>query len=102
MDYNSKIKSKAADDLFEAVLMLEDIDECYRFFEDICTIKEVQAISQRFQVAKLLVQDRTYNEIEEETKASTATISRVNRSLNYGSDGYKIILTRQGIIEEEE
>lgn len=102
MTYNSRIKSAQADSLFEAVLKLENLEECYRFFEDICTIKEVQAIAQRLEVAKLLKQNKTYNEIESETGASTATISRINRSLNYGADGYKIIFEKLGIIEKEE
>ena len=101
MDYNSKIKSKQADSLFEAVLTLETMDECYRFFEDICTIKEVQAIAQRLEVAKLLKANKTYNEIEGETGASTATISRINRSLNYGADGYKVVFEKLGLIEKE-
>ncbi len=102
MTYNSRIKSAQADSLFEAVLKLENLEECYRFFEDICTIKEVQAIAQRLEVAKLLKQNKTYNEIESETGASTATISRINRSLNYGADGYKIMFEKLGIIEKEE
>ncbi|TJX65494.1 TrpR-like protein YerC/YecD [Soehngenia saccharolytica] len=101
MTYNSKIKSKQADELFKAILLLEDLDECYRFFEDICTIKEIQAIAQRFEVAKLLLAKKTYNEIEEETGASTATISRINRSLNYGADGYKIVFERMGLIDSQ-
>lgn len=101
MTYNSRIKSAQADSLFEAVLKLENLEECYRFFEDICTIKEVQAIAQRLEVAKLLKQNKTYNEIESETGASTATISRINRSLNYGADGYKIMFEKLGIIEKE-
>ncbi|MBP2025268.1 YerC/YecD family TrpR-related protein [Peptoniphilus stercorisuis] len=102
MLYNSKIKSEQTDDLFEAILALETLDECYRFFEDICTVKEIQAISQRLQVVKLLIKNKTYHEIEAETGASTATISRINRSLNYGSDGYKLVLKRLGYISEEE
>ena len=102
MAYNSRIKSAQADSLFEAVLKLETMEECYRFFEDICTIKEVQAIAQRLEVAKLLKANKTYNEIEAETGASTATISRINRSLNYGADGYKLIFERLGIIEKED
>lgn len=101
MEYNSKIKSPQADGFFEAVLKLENMEECYRFFEDICTIKEIQAIAQRLEVAKLLKANKTYNEIESETGASTATISRINRSLNYGADGYKIIFKKLGIIDEE-
>ena len=94
MAYDSKLKSKETDALFQAILSLQTKEECYRFFEDICTIKEVQAISQRLHVAELLSQKKTYNEIEEITKASTATISRVNRCLAYGSDGYHIVLKR--------
>ncbi len=90
MEYNSKIRSKYIDELFEAVLSLKDLEECYRFFEDVCTIKEIKSISQRLQVAKLLKFEKTYNAIEEETGASTATISRINRVLNYGADGYSI------------
>lgn len=101
MVYNSRIKSAQADSLFEAVLKLENLEECYRFFEDICTIKEVQAIAQRLEVAKLLKLSKTYNEIEAETGASTATISRINRSLNYGADGYKLIFERIGLIPVE-
>lgn len=100
MDFNSKIKSEQADNFFKAVLLLENIEECYRFFEDVCTIKEMQAITQRLEVAKLLKAKKTYNEIEAETGASTATISRINRSLNYGSNGYDLILKKLGIIEE--
>ncbi|MFY9285391.1 MAG: YerC/YecD family TrpR-related protein [Tissierellaceae bacterium] len=101
MAYNSKIKSKQVDELFEAVLALENVDECYRFFEDICTIKEIQAIAQRLEVAKLLIADNTYNHIEEVTGASTATISRINRALNYGADGYNIVLKRLGYMEDD-
>lgn len=101
MDFNSKIKSDQVDGFFEAVLLLENMEECYRFFEDICTIKEIQAIAQRLEVAKLLKSQKTYNEIETETGASTATISRINRSLNYGSEGYNMILRKLGLLEEE-
>jgi TrpR-related protein YerC/YecD len=94
MAYESKIKSKEADELFKAILLLENEEECYRFFEDICTIKEVEAISQRLQVAKMLNEKTTYNVIEKETKASTATISRINKCLQYGAEGYKLILDR--------
>lgn len=101
MSYNPRIKSKQADDLFEAVLKLENIEECYRFFEDICTIKEIESISQRLEVAKLLKLSKTYNEIEDATGASTATISRINRALNYGADGYQIVLSRLGFDDED-
>jgi TrpR-related protein YerC/YecD len=80
--------------LFEAILKLKNIEECYRFFEDIATINEIKALAQRLEVAKMLRQKKTYIEIAEKTGASTATISRVNRALNYGANGYKIILDR--------
>lgn len=82
------------DMLFEAVLKLENIDECYKFFEDIATINELKAISQRIQVAKMLKDKKVYTEIAETTGASTATISRVNKCLNYGEGGYNIVLDR--------
>ena len=94
MSYQSKFKNKDVDDLFEAILSLENEEECYRFFEDICTIKELQSIAQRLEVAKLLREKKTYSDIEEITKASTATISRINKCLMYGSDGYNVILDR--------
>ncbi len=102
MSYDPKIKSEQANNLFEAILKLENIEECYRFFEDICTVKEIQSISQRLEVAKLLKSNKTYYEIEELTGASTATISRINRALNYGSNGYNLVLERLGFIEEDE
>ncbi len=89
MAYESKLKGKEMEELFAAMRMLETDEEYYRFFDDICTIKEMKAMCQRFQVAKCLVERKTYAEIESITGASTATISRVNRSLAYGSDGYK-------------
>ncbi|RQD72573.1 MAG: TrpR-like protein YerC/YecD [Tindallia sp. MSAO_Bac2] len=92
--YESKIKDPFVDELFKAILALETEEECYRFFEDICTIKEIQSISQRLAVAKLLKEKKTYTEIEKQTGASTATISRVNRCLLYGADGYQRILKR--------
>lgn len=94
MQYKSKLQSLQVDELFEAILELETIEECYRFFEDICTINEVKSLAQRLEVAKMLKSKRTYQDIADETGASTATISRVNRALVYGSDGYNIILDR--------
>lgn len=94
MSYESKFKSEDIDELFKAILTLETEEDCYRFFEDICTINEIHAIAQRLQVAKLLSEKRTYNEIEETTKASTATISRINKCLIYGAEGYKTVLDR--------
>ena len=90
----SKIKSKELDLLFKAILELKDIDECYKFFEDVATINEVKALAQRLHVANLLKNKKTYSEIAEITGASKATISRVNRCLNYGSDGYNLVLER--------
>ncbi len=94
MAYESKIKNDFTDELFEAIMALKDMDEYYRFFDDICTVKEIQSLSQRLKVAKLLRENKTYHEIEEITGASTATISRINRCLVYGSDGYQLILER--------
>ena len=91
---NNKLKDKNTDELFNAVLCLETIDECYNFFEDLCTVLELKSISQRLQVAKMLSNHHVYSDIVNETGASTATISRVNRTLNYGCDGYKIIFER--------
>lgn len=97
MDYTPRVENDQIDGLCEAFLTVKNKEECYKFLEDICTIKEIQAISQRFEVAKLLKSKKTYTEIEEITGASTATISRVNRSLNYGADGYKMVFERLGI-----
>lgn len=95
------IRTKAVDHLFQAILSLENAEECYTFFEDVCTINELLSLSQRFEVAKMLREHRTYLEIAEKTGASTATISRVNRSLNYGNDGYDMVLSRI-ILEEDD
>ncbi|MDQ0178180.1 YerC/YecD family TrpR-related protein [Bacillus chungangensis] len=94
-----KIRGQALDQLFKAILSLEDIEECYQFFDDLCTINEIQSLSQRLQVAKMLKDGNTYHKIETETGASTATISRVKRCLNYGNDAYAMALDR---IEEKE
>ncbi len=88
------IRSEETDELFRAILLLSDIEECYNFFEDICTIKEVLDISQRLQVAKKLKENKSYQEISKEIGASTATISKVNKCLMYGSGGYKCILEK--------
>lgn len=94
-----RLKNEATDGLFRAILSLQNMEECYTFFEDVCTINELQSLSQRFEVAKLLREKKTYLEIAEKTGASTATISRVNRSLNYGNDGYDMVFGR---MENEE
>ena len=91
---NKKIKTDAVDHLFDAVLLLKNRDECYSFFEDLCTVNELLSLSQRFEVASMLKAGNTYMEIAEKTGASTATISRVNRSLNYGNDGYDMVFSR--------
>lgn len=91
---NKKLKTEAVDHLFQAILTLKDINECYSFFEDVCTVNELLSLSQRYEVARMLRQKKTYLEIAEKTGASTATISRVNRSLNYGSDGYDMVFAR--------
>ena len=91
---NKKIRTEAVDHLFEAILCLKDKEECYSFFEDVCTINEILSLSQRFEVAYMLREKKTYLDIAEKTGASTATISRVNRSLNYGNDGYDMVFSR--------
>lgn len=96
---NSKIKDKNADFLFKAILCLKTVDECYRFFEDLCTVAEIKAMAQRIVVAKMLNDKRVYSDIVAATGASTATISRVNRSLIYGCDAYDMVFSR---MEKEE
>lgn len=91
---NKKIRTEAVDALFDAVLSLQTREECYNFFEDLCTVNELLSLSQRFEVASMLKDHKTYLEIAEKTGASTATISRVNRSLNYGNDGYELVFER--------
>lgn len=91
---NSKIKSDNMDFLFDCILSLQSADECYDFFEDLCTVNELQAISQRIVVAKMLSEKRVYSDIVKETGASTATISRVNRSLQFGCNGYEKLFER--------
>ncbi len=90
----NKLHNESTDLLFKSILTLETIDECYAFFEDICTVKEILSIAQRVTVAQMLREGKVYSDIVAETGASTATISRVNRSLNYGNDGYGIVFDR--------
>ena len=94
MTYQTRLKDDLTDKFFEALLLLKNEEECYRFFEDICTVGEIKAIAQRLEVAKMLDGERTYTDIAEETGASTATISRVKRCLYFGADGYRLILNR--------
>jgi len=89
-----KLQDQNAEDFFRAILSLENPEECANFFEDLCTIKELQAMIQRLHVARMLSNGKLYSEIVAQTGASTATISRVNRALAYGSDGYKCVLER--------
>lgn len=91
---NSKLKDAHMDELFQGILSLTSIEECYNFFEDLCTITELRAMAQRFQVAKMLDEGQIYSDIVKETGASTATISRVNKCLIYGTDGYRMVLDR--------
>ena len=91
---NSKLKDAHMDELFEGVLSLTSVEECYNFFEDLCTITELRAMAQRFQVDKMLDDGQIYSDIVKETGASTATISRVNKCLIYGTDGYRMVLDR--------
>ncbi len=107
MAYKSILERDDVDALFDAVLTLENREDCYRFFEDLCTINEIHAIAQRMEVAKYLAEKKTYSEIEKITNASTATISRINKCLVYGAGGYKLALDRlkkkeQGVPEEPE
>lgn len=91
---SKKLRTEELDHLFDAILCLRDREECYTFFEDVCTVNELLSLSQRFEVARMLREQKTYLDIAEKTGASTATISRVNRSLNYGKDGYDMVFAR--------
>ena len=96
------IRTKAVKEMFDAILTLEEEEECYKFFEDVCTVNEGLSLAQRFEVAKMLTQGHTYMEVAEQTGASTATIARVNRSLNYGGEGYEMVFARlreKGLME---
>lgn len=91
---SKNVHTEAVDQLFKAILSLQNEEECYRFFEDVCTVNELLSLSQRYEVARMLREEKTYLDIAEKTGASTATISRVNRSLNYGNDGYDMVFQR--------
>lgn len=91
---DKKLHSEVMDNLMRGILTLESVEECYAFFEDLCTVSELLSLGQRFEVARLLREGLTYQSVAEQTGASTATISRVNRSLNYGNDGYKLVIDR--------
>lgn len=93
--YESKMKSEETDHLFRAILSLKSEDECYRFFDDLCTYSEIEAMTQRFQVACELAKGSTFNSISGKVGASSGTITRVNRCLHYGAGGYKLVLDRE-------
>ena len=94
------VRTQAVSDLFEAILTLENEEECFDFFEDVCTVNELLSLAQRFEVAKMLKGGHTYMEVAEKTGASTATISRVNRSLNYSKDGYEMVFSRMKSLKD--
>ena len=100
MSANNKLRDESLDFLFSGILQLKTIDECYAFFEDLCTVSEMKAMSQRAVVAKMLRDHHVYSDIVAKTGASTATISRVNRSLNYGCDGYELVFERMAKSDE--
>lgn len=89
-----KIRGEQTDQLFQAILQLESLEECYQLFDDLCTISEIQSLAQRLDVATMLKQKKTYDSIQQQTGASTATISRVRRCVDYGSGGYNTVLNR--------
>lgn len=99
---NKKVHNPGMDKLLEGILHLETVEECYAFFEDLCTVNEMLSLAQRFEVANMLREHRTYNEVAEATGASTATISRVNRCLNYGNDGYDLVIDRMKENKQEQ
>ena len=99
---SKNVHTEAVNHLFDAILSLENKEECYRFFEDVCTVNELLSLSQRYEVARMLRAQKTYLDIAEKTGASTATISRVNRSLNYGNDGYDMAFERVSVDDDSE
>ncbi len=101
MPIDNRLREPHTDQLFQAILSLETLDECYQFFEDVCTVSELKAITQRLEVAKMLKEGRTYDQVIAQTRASTATISRVKRCLNYGADGYHLVLERLAAMDLE-
>ncbi len=97
----NKLRGNELDQLFQAILSLKDMEECYQFFDDLCTMNEIQSLAQRLEVARMLMDGDTYQKIEKDTGASTATISRVKRCINYGNDGYQMTLDRVKEAKEE-
>ena len=102
MQFEPVVKDESINALYEGILKLESVEECYRFFEDLCTVKEVIAMAQRFEAARMLKNNATYQEVIDKTGMSTATISRINRCIHYGANGYNIVLDRmeEGELEE--
>lgn len=94
MDYRYKVQNADIDELFKGILKLESVEECYRFFDDLCTINELEAFGQRLKVAKMLCEKRTYHDIEEETGISAATISKISKSFTLGPGGYQLIIDK--------
>lgn len=94
MSYNYKVMGEETDELYRAILKLESVEECYKFFEDLCTVNEIEAFGQRLSVAKLIDQKATYQNIEKQTGVSAATISKISKSYAYGPSGYKMIIER--------
>ena len=99
---NKLPKKPRNENMYKAILTLKDVDECMKFFDDLCTVSELMAMEQRYQVARCLNDGMIYNDILAETGASSATISRVNRSLQYGADGYEVVFKRLAEQEKEE
>ena len=99
---SKNVHTEAVNHLFDAILSLENKEECYRFFEDVCTVNELLSLSQRYEVARMLRAQKTYLDIAEKTGASTAKISRVNRALNYGNDGYDMVFERVSVDDDSE
>lgn len=98
--YESKMKSEETDHLYKAILSLKSVEECYRFFDDLCTYSEIEAMSQRFQVAELLNEGKTFTQISQKIGVSSTTITRVNKCLCYGGEGYRMLLDRVKTEEE--
>lgn len=101
MPEKTKRRDKAMDDLFKAILSLEDVQECYDFFQDLCTMKELADMAQRVEAAQMLLAGKTYEQIVKQVEISTATISRINRCIQYGTGGYAKVLNRLGQESEE-
>lgn len=100
MPVDPRLKSESVDEFFKAVLALKNKKECYRFFEDVCTVKEIQELAHRWAVARELATGATYRDVVKKTGASTATVARVKKYLDYGADGYKLVLKRLGLLKK--